>query len=586
MKKLLLLTKTLLAAVLLCVGQSAWGETYSGSVSFTATNRITNNGNGTFTTANNAGNGYALAIADLSGLDNIASATSVTLEFDVTIGGRLLIGIGDKSTRGTIANGSSKSTYKTDGLVMRYGTTDGNYVRVNGGTNNSNLLNTSSHVTFTLDRTTGKYSYTITYVDGESVTQTGLSGSNISTSVSNATIVEAYSWANIQTFAISDVSYSYEYTASSFDYTVKAVDSEDNVLSTLASGTSSEAVTVSYPRAIKVGEVWYTCPSTSNFSVEATSLNPNPTITYTPDESIIYFKEAEVITGSQHISSASCSGGVYVNYYVGPTSVTIPVTGTYELETNVASRNSNSSLEVYTADGTTSVAAIAKGGSLGIRTCQFAADAGTMRVGGPYYSDKFQNSLGFDYVLVRLKSVPATIGSTGWTTFASPYALDLSSLDGATAYYASAVGDGNVTMTSTESSAVAAAEGIMLKGTPGATINIPVVASGTEISGNKLIGCPTETALDANGNCYVLVNNGGTAEFQRLDKQGATIPAGKAYLNVPGSARELSISFGDITGVENIEAASEAKDGKFIENGKLVIVKNGQKYNAAGQQVK
>jgi hypothetical protein len=45
---------------------------------------------------------------------------------------------------------------------------------------------------------------------------------------------------------------------------------------------------------------------------------------------------------------------------------------------------------------------------------------------------------------------------------------------------------------------------------------------------------------------------------------------------------------GGITGVENVEAAAEAKakEGKFIENGKLVIVKNGQKFNAAGAQVK
>lgn len=225
MRKFTSLTKSLLVAAALLVGGAshAWADNYSGSVSFAAQNRITNNNDGTFTTANNAGNQYALALADLSGLDNISSASSVTLEFDVTIAGRLLIGIGDKDVRGTTAGTSSKATYDTNGLVMRYGTTDGTYVRVNGGTNNSNLLNTSSHVTFTLDRTTGKYSYTITYEDGESVVQTGFSGSNIETSVSNATIVEAYSWANNQTFAISDVSYSYEYDPTSFNYTVKAV---------------------------------------------------------------------------------------------------------------------------------------------------------------------------------------------------------------------------------------------------------------------------------------------------------------------------------------------------------------------------
>jgi len=588
MKKILFLTKMLLAVVLLCVGQNAWATNYSGSVSFTAKNRITNNGDGTFTTASNAGNQYALAIADLSGLDNIASATSVTLEFDVTIGGRLLIGIGDKSTRGTTANGSNKSTYNEDGLVMRYGTSDGTYVRVNGGTNNSYLLNTSSHVRFTLDRVTGKYSYTITYVDGESVTQTGLSGSDISTSVSNATIVEAYTWVSNQTFAISDVSYSYEYTASSFDYTVKAVDSESNVLSTLASGTSTEAVTVSYPRAIKVGEVWYVCPSTNNFSVEATSLNANPTITYTPDESIIYFKEAEDITSSQNVSNVSCSGGVYVNYYGGPTSVTIPVTGTYELETNVASRNANSSLEVYTADGTTSVAAIAKNGSLGVRTCQFDAEAGSMRVGGPYYSDKFQNSLGFDYVLVRLKSVSKEITSAGWATYCSPYALDLANATGLTNAYIVTGATGSVlSTTSVKDGTIPANTGILIEA-PEGTVTIPVVASSsTNVEGNELVGVTVDTPIVADAG-YVLMGSPKVGFYQNAN--AFTVGANTAYLPASFAAGARSAYFfgGDITGVDNVEAAAEAKaqNGKFIENGKLVIVKNGQKFNAAGQQVK
>ena len=575
-----------------------WAETYSGSIAFEAKSRSTY-ADGTFTTANDAGNGYALAVADLSGLDNIASATSVTLEFDVVISGRLIIGIGDKNTRGTNANGSSKTTYNTDGIIMRYGTTDGTYVRVNGGTNNSNLMSASSHVLFILDRVNGKYSYTITYHDGESVTQTGLSGTNISTSVSNATIVEAYSWASNQSNALSSVSYSYEYTASSFDYTVKAVSAGGDELKTIASGTSTEAVTVSYPRAFQIDDVWYTCPSTNNFSVEATSLNPNPTITYTADESIIYFKEAEAITSSQNMSSASCSGGTYVDYYAGPTSVSISETGVYELETNVVSRNSKSSLEVYPAEGTASIAQIAKNGSLGIRTCFFNALAGTtVRVGGPYYTEKFQNSLGFDYVLIRRTgdlSVSATIGSTGYTTFASAYPLDLTNLPyGLTAYYVAsdAIGDNTVTLTAKSDEAVAAGTGLILAGTASTPYNIPVVASGTDISAsNLLVGCTSEMALTTNANLYVLVNNGGTAEFQSLKTHGATIPAGKAYLNAGTSeAGALKIVFADQeeTGIETVQVSepeangyynlagqrvAKATKGLYIVNGKKVIMK-------------
>ncbi|MBR3480769.1 MAG: hypothetical protein IKH32_08800 [Prevotella sp.] len=192
-------------------------------------------------------------------------------------------------------------------------------------------------------------------------------------------------------------------------------------------------------------------------------------------------------------------------------------------------------------------------------------------------------------------AVSATIGATGWTTFASPYALDLSSMTASegdvTAYYASAVGDGKVTMTSTESTGVAAGEGLMLKGTAGATITIPVVASGTSIDGNKLVGCTSSTTLTANANYYVLVNNGGIAEFQSLADNGATIPTGKAYLNASGATARLSIVFDDkgveaIKDIDKSDKSGSQADGKYIEKGKIVIEKNGMKFNTNGQKIK
>jgi hypothetical protein len=192
-------------------------------------------------------------------------------------------------------------------------------------------------------------------------------------------------------------------------------------------------------------------------------------------------------------------------------------------------------------------------------------------------------------------AVAATIGTTGWTTYASPYALDLSSMTASTgsvtAYYASAVGDGKVTMTSTESTGVAAGEGLMLKGTAAAIITIPVAASGTSIDGNKLVGCTSSTVLSANADYYVLVNNDGTAEFQSLQTNGATIPAGKAYLNASGAGARLSIVFEgeDVTAIKDIDTFDNSgaqADGKHLEKGKIVIVKNGVKFNANGHKIK
>ena len=409
------LLRTLLAAVCLLVGTNAWGKTYTGSVSFAAQNRITNNGNGTFTTANNAGNQYALALADLSSLDNIAIATSVTLEFDVTIpsGGRLLIGIGDKSTRGTNANGSNKATYETDGLVMRYGTSDGSSVRVNGGSSNTNLFGTSSHVTFTLNRTTGKYGYTIKYVDGESVTKTGFSSSDISTEVSNATIVEAYTWLSSTTFTISDVSYSYELQP--YDYSVTAKDSEGNTLKeNLVSGTSSDGdvVTVDCPYAFQEGGVWYVKQDES-FTVSFNYFDNTKDVTYAADPSIVYYAEGETL--GSNTASAGLSNGAY-GHVVGGSgsgnkgkSIGTFGAGVYQATAYFVSadvgknrgfyvRNSN----LANANGANVVASASTKAAGSYSTSQFMLSASTPLTVSGYTSDeKVNQSAEFDYIILR-----------------------------------------------------------------------------------------------------------------------------------------------------------------------------------------
>ncbi len=196
-----------------------------------------------------------------------------------------------------------------------------------------------------------------------------------------------------------------------------------------------------------------------------------------------------------------------------------------------------------------------------------------------FYKNVLSEDLTFDiggeYTWLEMKS----IGSTGWTTFASPYALDLSNMlssgDDVTAYYASAVGDNSVTLTSIDKSDVAAGEGIMLKGTAGDQVAIPVVASGTTISGNKLVGCTTETPLSASANYYVLVNNGGTAEFQSLEDNGATIPAGKAYLNVDKKAKALRVVIdGETTEVVAPEVAETEEDEVLYNMAGIRVGKN------------
>ncbi len=76
-------------------------------------------------------------------------------------------------------------------------------------------------------------------------------------------------------------------------------------------------------------------------------------------------------------------------------------------------------------------------------------------------------------------------------------------------------------------------------------------------------------------------------------------PVSSATLHVPAASIDAYKAayqwkkFGTIvaitpeeTGVESITATGTPSDRKFMENGRLIILKNGQRYNAAGQMVK
>lgn len=208
---------------------------------------------------------------------------------------------------------------------------------------------------------------------------------------------------------------------------------------------------------------------------------------------------------------------------------------------------------------------------------------------------------GIDLIYIQKTGEVAKIGETGWTSFASPYALDLSGIDGGTAYYASSVGE-RITMTSTEAT-VPAGEGLLLKGTADATVTIPIATTdGTAIEGNKLVGCTS--ALEITKNTagyeyfYVLASNNGKAEFQNIknyvgtDNHTVTIPAGKAYLDgyPTGPARALNMVFEEenVTGVNSVQGSgskvngyydlqgrrvSQPTKGLYIMDGKKIIIK-------------
>ena len=320
---------------------------------------------------------------------------------------------------------------------------------------------------------------------------------------------------------------------------------------------------------------------------------------------VVYYAEGEDV-----MTSISTTGNISTrssNQAAGYSSTDVVLTnlpaGTYKITGNFYKNNSTGDATWKINAGETEIMSFtiasgnASNGSTSSSEFTLSSSANIIAVGGS--TDK--NAI--DYVYIQKTGEVATIGETGWTSFASPYALDLSGIDGGTAYYASSVGEESITMTTTDAT-VPAGEGLLLKGTAGATVSIPVATTdGTAIEGNKLVGCTSDFTITANTTgyegFYVLASNEGKAEFQNIknwvetNNQTVTIPAGKAYIdaNRTGSARSLSIVFEEeaVTGIESVQEfkgskvqgfydlqgrrVSQPTKGMYIMDGKKVIVK-------------
>lgn len=180
--------------------------------------------------------------------------------------------------------------------------------------------------------------------------------------------------------------------------------------------------------------------------------------------------------------------------------------------------------------------------------------------------------------------VRVTLNDAGYATFS---AKDPSSIatEGVTAYKAKVDGE-LITLTAIEGN-IPAGTGVLLYGeTPGAKVNLPVAASADAVAENDLK--PTTLADGSlaakEANSWALGND--NLFYELLDD--AYIP-NRAYLvHEKASESNMRIVFADdeTTGISNAVSEKSARDGKFMENGRIVILKNGVKYNVAGQTIK
>lgn len=118
----------------------------------------------------------------------------------------------------------------------------------------------------------------------------------------------------------------------------------------------------------------------------------------------------------------------------------------------------------------------------------------------------------------------------------------------------------------------------------GAPTSTPISA----LSGSSLkIACPTDATIFTFG-----IGKSGThkGEFGLFRYTGSSLGAGLCYLSVPSvpAASFVGISFDSTTdGIGSIETpATQRRVTKYIDHGRIVISKNGRKYNLNGQTLK
>ena len=217
-------------------------------------------------------------------------------------------------------------------------------------------------------------------------------------------------------------------------------------------------------------------------------------------------------------------------------------------------------------------------------TTSVPVDAGEITIKGTLKKDSTDQYLRINKI-VFIPVVELTLGANGYSTYAADYKYTVS---GAQAYMAAYDGDKDAVVL-TEVSVVKAGEGVILKGAQAgdvATIT-PSVADADDFADNKLVGVLTATPAPANA--YAIATNvdgDGLTKFHPCE-EGIEIPAHKAYIVISGGTdAPIRIAFeeNNATALDNLDANENIQ--KFMENGKLYIIRNGVVYDAMGKMVK
>ena len=369
-----------------------------------------------------------------------------------------------------------------------------------------------------------------------------------------------------------------------------------------------------YPLYVEKDGIYYIADVTTSFGESGAFTDGqiiNKTVAYTsPDYDVVYFGEPNEVAGTNSSYSNGSTGYITGGKVYSDNSVirlgTLPA-GTYHLITNVADAANRNVVVGDCTDTSVFPTALVTITTTGEKDEVFTLTAPTpISISGKDQgSGKFNQSATIDYILVKTESnarlQKATIGLNGYTTFASPLCLDLAHLPEGLAAYTATLTETTLSFAKC-TEAVAAGTGLLLAGTGGETYYIPVVTTGTTLTGNAMTGVTTTTNLKSDETNYIFAMKKANSATDELlfapltSTKNVNFPAGKAYITVPANAfgsqlgaRALVLTFDDATsvkelknsGIEELKAyynlqgqrVASPKKGLYIVNGRKVQVK-------------
>lgn len=203
-----------------------------------------------------------------------------------------------------------------------------------------------------------------------------------------------------------------------------------------------------------------------------------------------------------------------------------------------------------------------------------------------YGSRTFAVSYIEEFIVRIEEGISVELNDAGYATFSCNTNTSIGTA-GVKAYKAS-VSEEAITLTEL-TGYIPAGTGVILYGdTPASKVNFSIATSGSaaDVTGNAL-----KATTKSNGSLATLEANswalGNGNQF--LSFKGTTYKHNRAYLvhEKAVGAKAINMVFADeATGIDSVTGMTSVRSGKIMENGKVVIIKNGMKYNVAGQVIK